>query len=148
MGTDLHGIYKLKAQRRILYHDGCANMVPKIPGNEDDWVFDGLVTVEKMEHTSLHGKFRNGQNAFTVKLSMLKEIFNASNVSAAHWQENLCAAGATYAAERQTALEKLEKSRRNMTLQRARGTFAEKISAELRERMMKVMRKKKRPTTR
>lgn len=68
-----------------------------------------------------------------------KAIFNETKATDTHWRENLSVVKLIHAAERRTALEKSEESRQNETLQLARDTRAEKVSAGLQGQMRKMM---------
>lgn len=62
-GTKLHGILCTACRPLIMYDDECAVLGWGIPGDGDEWHFEGLVTVVKLERTWVCGKLREVQIA-------------------------------------------------------------------------------------
>lgn len=86
--TDSHGFSSSAAQRCIMSDDGCGELRPGILGDEDEWNFKGLVTVEELELTRGRGKLREVQYAchaerWKVFSSEIKVIEIAASVEAA-----------------------------------------------------------------
>lgn len=67
-------------------------MAPEIPGNEDKWDFEGLVTVEEVERTGVRGKLRVVQHACRAEVckvpsSVIEVLEIATSVGVARKEE-------------------------------------------------------------
>lgn len=87
------------------------------------------------------------QNLQVKDLKVVVQIKSKANLDATkttetHWRENLSAVEVTHAAERRTALAKLEETGRNEAVQQTHTISAEKISAMLQELVKEVMTEK------
>lgn len=66
-GTDVHGIPYLATQRHILSDDGCEDLWPEIPRDDEDWNFKGLVIVKELRVSGVREKFCEVQNPSETK---------------------------------------------------------------------------------